>query len=137
MDELQHGTQVWLYLTPEGEPVGFGSLAAASQRWPRAKDPQIAASLIPMLGVDRKYWGQPPGSPEDRYSARILDDLIAEASIHRQERPILILYVHVDNARGIRFYECAGFAELHKPYRDKRTGWEHKRMVLVLSEPAT
>lgn len=136
VDELERGTRVWLYVSEGGELIGFGSLAPAMQRWPRAKDPPIAASVIPMLGVDARFWGQPPGPPEQRYSARILDDLIAEAQASRNERPILVLYVSVENLRGIRFYERAGFTELHKLYTDKATGRQHKRMVLVLNDPA-
>jgi ribosomal protein S18 acetylase RimI-like enzyme len=135
IDELDRAAQVWLYLSGDGELVGFGSLAQATQRWPGAKDPPIAASVIPMLGVDARFWGQPPGPPEDRYSTRILDDLIAAAQTHEDERPILVLYVHVDNPRAIRYYERAGFAELHKLYTDKATGRQYKRMVLVLSDP--
>jgi ribosomal protein S18 acetylase RimI-like enzyme len=135
VDELERGARVWLYVTEDGDLVGFGSLAATTQRWPGAKSPPVPATVIPMLGVDGKFWGQPPGPLEDRYSARLLDDLIEEARAQRHERPILVLYVHVENLRGIRFYERAGFTELHKPYTDKRTGQQYKRMVLVLNEP--
>jgi GNAT superfamily N-acetyltransferase len=135
LDELEHGAQVWLYATAAGDLVGFGSLSAASQRWPGPNDPKIAVSVIPMLGVDRGYWGQPPGPPEQRYSAQLLDDLIAEARSSRDVRPILILFVHVDNVRGTRFYERAGFTELHKPWTDKQTGQQYRRMVLVLTDP--
>lgn len=136
VDELDRDRQIWLYIDANGELVGFGSLGEALQRWPRAKDPQIRASVIPMLGVDQRFWGQPPGPPEDRYSARILDDLVAEARIHRAERPVLILFVAIENLRGVRFYERAGFVELHKPYTDKATGRQYKRMVLALSDPS-
>ncbi len=131
---LQPGSQVWLYAAEQGSLVGFGSLAIGSQRWPRPKDPPIETSVIPVLGVDQRFWGQPAGPPEDRYSARILDDLIAEASAHRDARPILVLYVSLDNARGITFYERAGFQELHKSWTDKNTGRVYKRMFLVLPE---
>jgi ribosomal protein S18 acetylase RimI-like enzyme len=134
LDELGQGARVWLYVTQAGELVGFGSLAATMQRWPRSKDPQVPASVIPMLGVDRRFWGQPPRPPEERYSAQLLDDLLAEAKRESKERPILILYVHIDNVRGIRFYERAGFVELHKPFTDKKTGRQYKRMVLVLTD---
>src|SRR5437870_2919878 len=70
LDELDRGTRIWLYVSGAGELVGFGSLAPAMQRWPRAKDPQIPASVIPMLGVDARFWGRSPGPPEERYSAR-------------------------------------------------------------------
>jgi ribosomal protein S18 acetylase RimI-like enzyme len=135
LDELQQGNQVWLYVDEGGELVGFGSLGITMQRWPRSKDPQLVATSIPMLGVDRRFWGQPPGPAEDRYSTRILADLIEEARKHQDERPILILFVHIENVRAIRYYERAGFTELHKPYTDKATGRVYKRMVLVLTSP--
>jgi GNAT superfamily N-acetyltransferase len=134
LDELDHGAEVWLYLTEAGDLVGFGSLARTMQRWPGPKDPQILASVIPMLGVDRHFWGQPPGPPEDRYSAQLLDDRVAEARTLRSERPILVLYVHVDNLRGIRFYERSGFTALHKPYTDRPSGWQYRRMILTLTD---
>ncbi len=135
LDALEHGDQVWLYATPNGDLVGFGSLGKTSQRWPRSKDPPISVSVIPMVGVDRRFWGQPPGPSEDRYSSRILDDLITEAKAHQTERPILILFVNINNPRAIRFYERAGFIELHKPFTDKQTGQVCKRMVLALNTP--
>jgi ribosomal protein S18 acetylase RimI-like enzyme len=136
VDDLARGNEVWLYVTGGGDVVGFGSLGIALQRWPRAKDPQINVSVIPMLGVDKRYWGQPPGPRENRYSARILDDVIAEATKHRAERPILILFVNEQNTRAIRLYERAGFKELHKPMTDRRTGFVNKRMALGLNPPA-
>lgn len=89
-----------------------------------------------MPGVNKRYWGQPPGAREQRYSAQILDDLIAEARKHLAERPILVLYVNESNTRAIKFYEQAGFIELHKPFKDKNSGFVNKRMVLVLTPPA-
>jgi ribosomal protein S18 acetylase RimI-like enzyme len=135
VDDLENGNQVWLNATAEGDLVGFGSLGPTCQRWPRAKDPPVSASIIPMLGVDKKYWGQPPGPNEKRCSAQILDDLIAEAQKHQADRPILILFVNEQNTRAVKFYERAGFKELHKPYQDKRTGFVNKRMAMVLTAP--
>jgi GNAT superfamily N-acetyltransferase len=137
IDALQHGDQVWLYVTAEGDVFGFGSLGAAEQRWPRAKDPPVPVSVIPLLGLDRRFWGQPPGPPEERYSSRILEDIIAQARTRQDERPVLILFVHLNNGRAIRLYERAGFAELHKPYTDKQTGQVYRRMFLALKMPPT
>src|SRR5437764_15357828 len=56
IDALEHGDQVWLYATAQGDLVGFGSLGEAVQRWPRAKDPPVPVTVIPMLGLDRRFW---------------------------------------------------------------------------------
>ncbi len=65
--------------------------------------------LIPMLGLEKKYHGEPP-APEWRYSRQIMGHLIAEAqNLTRAgddtaDRPQwLVLMVHRDNARAIRF----------------------------------
>src|SRR5262245_8047965 len=88
------GTEIWLYATAAGELVGVGTLGKASTRWPTNKDPKIETSIIPMLGVDRRFQGQPPGPREGRYSTQILSDLIVEAQSHKEDRPALILYVN-------------------------------------------
>jgi ribosomal protein S18 acetylase RimI-like enzyme len=137
LDALGQDNKVWLYVDGDGNLVGFGSLGDSVQRWPGPKDPALPVSIIPWLAVDRRFWGQPVGPPEQRYSALILCDLIAEARHKQDERPLLILFVHVDNVAAIKLYERAGFKELHKPYTDKTTGWRYKRMVLVLKEPTS
>jgi GNAT superfamily N-acetyltransferase len=127
---------VWLYVTEAGDLVGFGSLDKAEQRWPTAKDPRIAASIIPWVAVARRFWGQPPGPPQERFASQILGDLVAKAMQTRDARPILVLYVHINSARAIAFYQRAGFVELHKPYTDVTTGWQYKRMALALNGPS-
>ncbi len=134
IDALGRGMAIWLYVDDAGAVVGFGSLDRAEQRWPTAKDPKIAASIIPWVAVERRFWGQPPGPPEERYASQILGDLVATAIQIRDERPVLVLYVHEQNARAVAFYQRAGFLELHKPYTDSATGWRYKRMALALNE---
>ena len=136
VDALARGMTVWLYVSEAGELIGFGSLDRAEQRWPTSKDPKIPASIIPWVAVDRHFWGQPPGPPEERYAAQILGDLVARATQTRDERPILVLYVHVNNTRAVAFYLRSGFQELQKPYTDPKTGWQYKRMVLALNVPS-
>jgi ribosomal protein S18 acetylase RimI-like enzyme len=132
VDALSQGNQVWLYADPNYELVGFGSIGATTQRYPRPKDDPIPASVIPWMAVARRFWGQPPGPPQGRFSALVLQDLMAEAFRFKDQRGLLILFVHLDNVAGFKLYERAGFAELHKPYTDKKTGWKYKRMVLLL-----
>ncbi|MGI8549915.1 MAG: hypothetical protein ACR2PL_03805, partial [Dehalococcoidia bacterium] len=75
VDDMQRGCEVWLYATEDGLLVGFGSLAPSRWQWPLPDSPRISINLIPMLGVQRQFWGQPDGPPEERFSAQILDNL--------------------------------------------------------------
>jgi hypothetical protein len=134
VDALDKHTQVWLYMDEEGNLVGFGSLGVASQRWPGLKDSPIFVSIIPWMAVDRRFWGKPEGPQDQRYSGLIFRDHIAEALQKKDELPLLILFVYIDNAAAIKLYQRAGFRELHKRFTDKKTGWQYVRMVLVLKE---
>jgi GNAT superfamily N-acetyltransferase len=134
LDEIANGSiSVWLYATPNGELVGFGSLGEAMQRWPRSKDPEIPASVIPYMAVDRRYWGQPPGPWEERYATQILRNLIAEALTFKDKRKILKLLAYEGNAAAIKLYQRVGFAEFHKPRKDPVNGLLYKRMALDLA----
>ncbi len=69
-----------------------------------------------MLGIADRFHGLPP-DPEWRYSRQIMGHLIAEAQeLSRLGREAqsgspdwLVLMVHRENARAIRFYEQCGF----------------------------
>ena len=114
-DSMARGTRVWLFETGEGEIVGFGSVGPTRWKWPPPGGTPTNILLIPMLGIDARYQGQPP-DPEWRYSRQIMGHLIAEGQrIAREwpgdgERPgWMVLMVRRDNARAIRFYERCGF----------------------------
>ena len=126
--------RIWLYVTTEGDLVGFGALAKGSQRYPKPKDDPIPTSVLIYLAVDKQFHGQPKGPSHERYAAQILRNLIDEARQLARERSLLTLYVDEASEKAIRFYRKAGFAELHKTYKDKATGRLHKRMFLVLDE---
>ena len=135
-DIANGGLQVWVYATPEGEIVGFGSLGIGWQKWPRPKDPEIPASVIPYMAVDRKFWGQPPSPWEERYAAQILGSLIAEALVFKDSRTVLKLLVFEGNAAAIKLYERVGFVEFHKPRKDAN-GLLYKRLALDLTAGTT
>lgn len=86
--------------------------------------------------VDRgkkTFWGGPPGKPENRFSAQILDDLIYEAGVAvvtKGRMPLLGLFVHESNARAMRVYDRSGFTRFHKLYKDKATGANYQGMLL-------
>ena len=132
-DHLARGNDLWLYYTDDGGVVGFASLGASNWPWPDRGSPAVPISLIPMLGLKKTFWGEPPGKPEDRFSAQILDDLIFEAGVAvvtKGRKPLLGLFVHEFNARAMRVYERSGFTNFHKLYKDKATGANYQGMLL-------
>lgn len=111
----KYKTQVWLFETVTGEVVGFASLGTSNWKWPLPHGGSSTIILIPMLGIDYRHQGQPP-DPDWRYSHQILSHLLAEShKIHREwaGNPAppqwLLLMVHRDNSRAIRFYQRCGF----------------------------
>ncbi|HTN75163.1 MAG TPA: N-acetyltransferase [Pirellulaceae bacterium] len=113
------GTRVWLFETESGAIVGFGSLGTTVWRWPPPDGTRTTIALIPMLGLDARYQGAPP-DPTWRYSRQIMAHLIAEAQGIARDWPTandqrpdwLVLMVHRDNARAIRFYEQCGLEQI-------------------------
>lgn len=116
-DSIQrHGTRVWLYRNDRDVIIGFGSLGITRRRWPPPNGGFSNLLIIPMLGIDHRFHGQPP-KPHPRYSNQIISHLRYEAIqlLHshlksgRTTLPLLSLYVHRDNHRAIRLYENFGF----------------------------
>lgn len=115
-DSMKRGTRVWLFETAQSEVVGFGSVGTSVWRWPPPRGERTTIVLIPMLGVDARFRGQPP-DPQWRYSRQLMSHLIAEGqrmarewSGDAEQKPNwLVLMVHQDNARAICFYEQCGF----------------------------
>lgn len=115
-ESMKRGTRVWLFETRDGEVVGFGSLGATRWRWPPPDGGYTSILIIPMLGVAERFQGQPPDA-EWKYARQIMGHLIAAArqsaleSSAKSKTPTewLVLLVHRDNARAIRFYEKCGF----------------------------
>lgn len=130
---LEKPGRVWLYRHGD-QIVGFGSLARTEWRWPgKNNDPKLPLSIIIWVGVQKRFWGMPAGPKENRFSAQILDDLVAEAQLDAKTHPILGLFVHKDNARAIRFYKEAGFSD-ELLQRVEKTGFY--KMFVVLDDEA-
>jgi ribosomal protein S18 acetylase RimI-like enzyme len=116
LDSMKKGTRVWLFETEAKEVVGFGSLGTSRWNWPPPDGSKATIVLIPMLGIAERFHGQPPDL-EWRYSRQIMGHLIAEAqklalagaAKAAGEPQWLVLMVHRDNARAIRFYEQCGY----------------------------
>lgn len=135
LDDLQRGCEVWLYVTDEDGLVGLGSLAASRWQWPLPESPRVPISLIPMVGIQKRFWGKPDGPPDERFSARILDHLIFQAMGHTERQPLLGLFVDPRNVRAIRVYEKAGFTHFSKTYTDQASGVTYISMLLNLPTP--
>ncbi len=126
-------SRLWLYKLGE-EVVRFGALSKTTWRWPgKNNDPTLPLSIIIWFAVQKAYWGQPPGPKDSRYSAVILDDLIAEARLDAKTHPVLGLFVHKDNERAIRFYKGVGFND-DLVQRVENTGMY--KMFIVLDDVA-
>jgi hypothetical protein len=125
-------SRVWLYKI-DTEIVGFGALAKSKWRWTgKNNDPSIPLSVIIWVAVQKKFWGKPEGPKEERFSALILGDLIAEAQEDAKTHPVVGLFVHKGNNRAIKFYKDAGFSdELVQPINK-----EYYKMFIVLDDEA-
>lgn len=112
----KYNTNVWLYRNDSDVIVGFGSLGLTRRRWPPPDGGFTNLLIIPMLGLDYRFHGQPP-SPNERYSSQVVSHLRYEAlrlfdshqNAGRTTLPHLSLWVHRDNRKAIRLYEKFGF----------------------------
>ena len=127
---VRRNENVWLYVNDSGDLVGMGSLGIGRLAWPKPSSKLVAASSIPMLGVDAKYQGS-------GFGGKILSDLVATALLEAHIRPQLVLYVHESNVRALDFCRKHNFIEHGKPWLDRSTGWLNKRMVLDFGSVTT
>lgn len=137
LDSMKRGTRVWLFETAAGEVVGFGSIGTSVWRWPPPGGERATIVLIPMLGIDVRFRGE-PADPDWRYSRQLMGHLLAEGqeiargwSGDTARKPQwLVLMVHRDNARAIRFYKQCGFELIPDVVRRN----DHVVMKLWISE---
>lgn len=112
LDSMKKGTKVWLFRKGDGEVVGYGSLGIVRWRWPLPDGDHTNNLYIPMLGIDKRFHGQ-PADREWRYSHQIVKHLIGVAEVFNQQSPKpvdwLLLMVAPDNQGAIRLYEQFGF----------------------------
>jgi ribosomal protein S18 acetylase RimI-like enzyme len=119
LDSVKRGTKVWLFENDVGQTIGFGSVGPARWRWPLPDGSYTQLVIIPMLGLDARFRGQPP-DPEWRYSRQMMSYLINSATVMSQEMaaksgtPVdwLVMLVHRDNGRAIKFYQDCGFVQI-------------------------
>ena len=65
LESMKRGTRVWLFENAAGDVVGFGSIGTSVWRWPPPDGARTTIVLIPMLGLDARFRGQ-PADPEWR-----------------------------------------------------------------------
>jgi ribosomal protein S18 acetylase RimI-like enzyme len=127
LESMKRGTRVWLFETAGGDVVGFGSVGTSLWKWPPPDGARTTIVLIPMLGIDARFRGEPP-DPEWRYSRQIMGHLLAECRQVVSDSPDdpaakpewVVLMVHRDNARAIHLYEQCGFELI--PGVERRNG---------------
>ncbi|MBF6591526.1 MAG: GNAT family N-acetyltransferase [Ktedonobacterales bacterium] len=130
---IKSGTDAWLYMTADGELVGYSTLSERLWRWPNSKkSARMPISVIPAVAVHRDFQGQPTIPGIKRYSDQILDHLRFEAQRHHERLPVLGLCVHPENAKAIGWYKRAGFIRLEDDWMDRETGTAYWRMALDL-----
>ncbi len=137
LDSMKRGTKVWLFESAEGEVVGFGSVGRTRWRWPLPDGGYTPILLIPMLGLDTRFQGQPP-DPDWRYARQIMSHLIHAAVEMSREAAVqsgtpvnwLALMVHRDNQRAIKLYKKCGFELIPDVVRYK----DHLVMKLWIGE---
>jgi len=128
----KYGTEVWLHWKEKVELVAVSSLGESKWSWPPPKGPKKLISVIPCVGLQRLFQGEPKEAPpEDRFAAQVLDHLIYEAKAKTNREPLIGLMVDEENKRAVRFYEKAGFAHLVKPHVSQ--GVTYLRMALDIS----
>jgi hypothetical protein len=114
------------------ELVGVSSLGENRWSWPPPKGPKRLISIIPCVGIQKAFQGEPKDAPpEERFAAQVLDHLIYEATTKTHRDPLIGLMVDAQSPRAIRFYEKAGFVRLVKPHVSG--GVTYLRMALDIS----
>ncbi len=133
--------KAWLFFDEQVNLVGYGSLGYSKWPDPGILDPtlsdlpKVRISLIPSVGIQTPFQGQPKGvPPEQKYSSQIINHLISEARRKMTERqPYLALYVHPQNSRAIKLYERMNFRHFRQTYTDSESGTTYLSMIMKLS----
>lgn len=131
----KHGTKVWIYRDENDSVVGFSSLGETGRRWPPPDGDRARLLMIPQLGIDQSFHGQPPDR-EWRYSNQLMNHLIYEArdwAMQRNENKApkkhvkqLILLVHKDNKAAQRLYEKFDFVLVPDYERNEHFAMSHQ-----------
>jgi GNAT superfamily N-acetyltransferase len=133
-DSVDKGTcTVWLYYTDGEEMLGYASLGLSFREWNVPGYPRSKIPIIPFFGVRSEFQGQPRSAhPLDRYGARMMRDIVAEAMhLGGTDLPLLGLLCDHRNSKAIAFYERLGYVLLDPV----DGGRERVRMIVRLPVP--
>jgi ribosomal protein S18 acetylase RimI-like enzyme len=106
---IKAGALVWLYLTDQGELIGFGAIYPQEIILDAPQQPFGGLLTIAYYGLRKEFRKQPEGPWQDYYSRQIFRDLIQEARRHPALGKKLALYVNTTNAGAIRLYSDPEF----------------------------
>ncbi len=101
----RYKTKVWLYYTPLGQLVGFGSLGVTKWEWPPEHGTRILMSHIPAMAIQLPFQGQPTDG--EKFSHQLMADLLYKAIQLGNE--FLTLLVHEDNTKAQALYKSFAF----------------------------
>lgn len=137
VDVNTFGTEVWLY-REAGTLIGYASLGERMFTWPLRSKKKELVSVIPFIGVQKQFQGEPRDAErDDKYAYQILDDLLANAAekaMSGKHFALVTLSVDDRNKRAIRFYECREFVDLKIPRLDPDKGITYTRMARGLDD---
>lgn len=117
-DQIKGGCKVWLYRldNEDGSLVGYGSLSADKIEITTGSGgkTEIKVFTIPMLALDKNYWGEPKGvaDVEEKFSRQIvrhLQEQAKESQKRGNRERYLCLYVHPDAEQAQALYSACRF----------------------------
>lgn len=112
IDAVENGiAHVWLYVSDDGDLIGYGSIATESILLSDGSSKTIC--LIPYVGIATVFQGLPTVPKEARFARRILWGLIEKVR-NDGEFDDLFLWVDPNNPAFSRFYPLFGFVEFDR-----------------------
>ena len=134
----KYGTKVWVFRDEADAVIGFGSLGPCRWRWPLPDGSYTRLLIIPQVGIDSRYRGQ-PRDPEWRFSHQMMRHLIFEArewasqirntKSAQKHVDLLVLQVHKDNHAARCLYEKFEFIATPNFERNAHVIMSHKLAV--------
>lgn len=142
LQALANKAKIWLYETPDGELVGYGTLSKS--KWFQTDSDgaihEVKVVCIPTVAVQEAFWGQPKEvvSRDEKYSHQLMRHLqfAAQEWVDGSDalKPLLSLFVHPDNVAAKKLYTRCGFVDFPLTRPDPATGANGQCMVFKLKK---